>query len=265
MGKVVIGQYYPADSILHRLDARIKIIGTMVFIVCLFIFSSWFAYGAAILALTAVIALSKIPPMFMFRGLRAMLFILIFTAALNIFLTPGAHVLVEFFFIRITLEGLIQAIRIALRLIILIVGSTIMTLTTSPIRLTDAIESLLKPLKKIRVPVHEIAMMMTIALRFIPTLIEEVDKIMKAQMARGADFDTGGLIKKAKSLIPLLVPLFISAFRRADELAQAMDARCYRGDINRTKMKIMKFAKRDYVATAIIIIYTLALFLIDRI
>jgi len=265
MGKVVIGQYYPADSILHRLDARIKIIGTMVFIISLFIISSWFAYGTAILALASVIALSKVPPLFMFRGLRAMLFILMFTAALNVFLTPGEHVLVEFFFIRVTLEGVLQAIRIALRLVILIAGSTIMTLTTSPIQLTDAIETLLKPLKKIRVPVHEIAMMMTIALRFIPTLIEEVDKIMKAQMARGADFDTGGLIKKAKSLIPLLVPLFISAFRRADELAQAMDARCYRGDINRTKMKIMKFVKRDYMAATVIVLYTIVLFLIDRI
>ena len=265
MGKVVIGQYYPADSILHRLDARIKIIGTMVFIVSLFLVSSWFAYGAAILALASVIALSKIPPLFMFRGLRPMLFILMFTAALNIFLTPGEHVLVEFFFIRVTQEGILQAVRISLRLVILIVGSTIMTLTTSPIQLTDAIESLLKPLKKIRVPVHEIAMMMTIALRFIPTLIEEVDKIMKAQMARGADFDTGGLIKKAKSLIPLLVPLFISAFRRADELAQAMDARCYRGDINRTKMKIMKFVRRDYMASAVIVVYVITLFLIDRI
>ena len=265
MGKIVIGQYYPADSILHRLDARVKIIGTMAFIISLFIISSWFAYGAAIIALAAVIALSKVPPMFMFRGLRPMLFILLFTAALNMFLTPGEHVLVEFFFIRITQEGILQAIRIALRLVILIVGSTIMTLTTSPIQLTDAIETLLKPLKKIRVPVHEIAMMMTIALRFIPTLIEEVDKIMKAQMARGADFDTGGLIKKAKSLIPLLVPLFISAFRRADELAQAMDARCYRGDINRTKMKIMKYVKRDFITMGVIITYVIVLFLIDRI
>jgi len=264
MGRIVIGQYYPADSMLHQLDARIKLIGTMFFIVTLFMVNSWPAYGIAVLSLGAVIALSLVPPMFMFRGLRAMLFILIFTASLNLFLTPGERVIVEFFFIRITMEGVSQAARIALRLIILIVGSTIMTLTTTPIQLTDAIEGLLKPLKKIRVPVHEIAMMMTIALRFIPTLMEEVDKIMKAQMARGADFDTGGLIKKAKSLIPLLVPLFISAFRRADELAQAMDARCYRGDLNRTKMKIMKFARRDLIAAVIIAVYTLSLIFIDR-
>ncbi|MCL2421024.1 MAG: energy-coupling factor transporter transmembrane protein EcfT [Defluviitaleaceae bacterium] len=265
MRRIVIGQYYPADSILHRLDARIKLVGTMFFIVTLFTVHSWPAYGIAALALASVIGLSKVPPMFMFRGLRAMLFILIFTASLNLFLTPGEQVLFEFFFIRVTTEGVSQAARIALRLVILIAGSTIMTLTTTPIQLTDAIETLLKPFKKIRVPVHEIAMMMTIALRFIPTLMEEVDKIMKAQMARGADFDTGGLMKKAKSLIPLLVPLFISAFRRADDLAQAMDARCYRGDVNRTKMKIMRFATRDFLAAGVVVAYGVLLFLIDRI
>jgi len=262
--RIVIGQYYPTDSILHKLDARIKIIGTMFFIVSLFMVDSWSAYGIAAFALASVIALSLVPPMFMFRGLRAMLFILIFTASLNLFLTPGENVLVEFAFIRITQEGVSHALRIALRLVILIAGSTIMTLTTTPIQLTDAIEGLLKPLKRIRVPVHEIAMMMTIALRFIPTLMEEVDKIMKAQMARGADFDTGGIVKKAKSLIPLLVPLFISAFRRADELAQAMDARCYRGDINRTKMKVMKFATRDFFAGVIIAAYGVILIVVDR-
>ena len=263
MKRIVIGQYYPADSILHRLDARIKLLGTMFFIITLFMVHSWPAYGVAALALAMVIYLSTVPPMFMFRGLRAMLFILIFTASLNLFLTPGEHVLFQLFFVQVTLEGVSQATRIALRLIILIAGSTIMTLTTTPIQLTDAIEGLLKPFKKLRVPVHEIAMMMTIALRFIPTLMEEVDKIMKAQMARGADFDTGGLVKKAKSLIPLLVPLFISAFRRADELAQAMDARCYRGDINRTKMKIMKFNMRDFWAAFVVLAYGVILILID--
>ena len=262
MKKIIIGQYYPADSILHRLDARVKIIGTFAFIITLFAVDSWTAYGAAFAALAAVIGASHVPPMFMLRGLRAMLFILIFTAMLNLFLTPGERVLAEFFFIRITQEGAEHAARIAFRLIILIVGSTVMTLTTTPIQLTDGVEYLLGPLKKVKVPVHEIAMMMTIALRFIPTLMEEVDKIMKAQMARGADFDTGGLIKKAKSLIPLLVPLFISAFRRADELAQAMDARCYRGDVDRTKMKVMKFALRDYLAIVIILSYGVILFII---
>ena len=264
MRRIVIGQYYPADSILHRLDARIKLVGTMFFIVTLFTVHSWPAYGMAALALATVIGLSMVPPMFMFRGLRAMLFILIFTASLNLFLTPGERVLVDFFFIRVTLEGASQAARIALRLVILIAGSTIMTLTTTPIQLTDAIETLLKPFKRIGMPVHEIAMMMTIALRFIPTLMEEVDKIMKAQMARGADFDTGGLVKKAKSLIPLLVPLFISAFRRADDLAQAMDARCYRGDVNRTKMKIMRFSARDFWAAGVIAAYGVILILMDR-
>ena len=264
MGKIIIGQYYPAPSVLHRLDPRIKLIGTMFFIITLFMVNTWPAYGLAAAALAAVIALTLIPPMFMFRGLKAMLFIIVFTASLNLFLTPGDRVLVEFLFIRITMEGVSHAAQIVLRLIILVVGSTIMTLTTTPIQLTDAIETLLKPFKKIRMPVHEIAMMMTIALRFIPTLIEEVDKIMKAQMARGADFDTGGLIKKAKSLIPLLVPLFISAFRRADELAQAMDSRCYRGDVNRTKMKIMRFAARDYLAAGVIAVYGGLLMLVDR-
>jgi len=226
--------------------------------------NSWLAYGVAVLALGAVIALSLVPPMFMFRGLRAMLFILLFTASLNLFLTPGETVLVEFLFIRVTLEGVSQAGRIALRLMILIVGSTVMTLTTTPIQLTDAIESVLRPFKAVRVPVHEIAMMMTIALRFIPTLMEEVDKIMKAQMARGADFDTGGLVKKAKSLLPLMVPLFISAFRRADELAQAMDARCYRGDVNRTKMNVMRFAPRDIFAAGLVIMYGFAVIFVDR-
>ena len=264
MGKIIIGQYYPADSILHRLDARVKLIGTVIFVVTLFIINNWFAYGVAALALAVVIGLSTIPPVFMFRGLRAMLFILVFTASLNIFLTPGEHVLVEFFIVSITMEGVSQGLRIALRLVILIAGSTIVTLTTTPMQLTNAIESILKPFKRIGMPVHEIAMMMTIALRFIPTLVEEVDKIMKAQMARGADFDTGGLVKKAKSLIPLLVPLFISAFRRADELAQAMDSRCYRGDIDRTKMKVMRFAPRDFWAAGVIALYSVALIYIDR-
>jgi len=264
MSKIVIGQYYPAPSILHSLDPRVKLLGTMFFIITLFMAGNWLGYGIAALALATVIRLSGVPPMFMFRGLRAMLFILIFTASLNLFLTPGETVLINFWFIRITLEGVSLAGQIASRLVILIVGSTIMTLTTTPIQLTDAIETLLKPFKRIGVPVHEIAMMMTIALRFIPTLMEEVDKIMKAQMARGADFDTGGLVKKAKSMIPLLVPLFISAFRRADELAQAMDARCYRGDVNRTKMKVMRFAPRDFYAAVILAIYGAVLVFIGR-
>jgi len=262
--KIVIGQYYPAESVLHSLDARTKLCATVLFIVTLVMTNSWIAYGLAFLALATVIGISKVPPMFMLRGLKAMLFILIFSAALNIFLLPGENILLEFWIISISTEGVSQGVRIAIRLILLIVGSTVMTLTTTPIQLSDAIESLLKPFKKIGLPVHEIAMMMTIALRFIPTLMEEVDKIMKAQMARGADFDTGGVIKKAKSLVPLLVPLFVSAFRRADELAQAMDARCYRGDVNRTKMKVMKYTKTDLFAGIIIVVYCVSLIFIDR-
>lgn len=264
MRRIIIGQYYPTSSVLHKLDARIKIVGTFVYIITLFMINQWAAYGVAVLALANVIALSKVPPMTMFRGLRAMLLLLTITAALNLFLIPGENVLFEVSFIRITQEGVSHAARIALRLVVLIVGSTILTLTTTPIQLTDAIESLLKPFKRIKVPVHEIAMMMTIALRFIPTLMEEVDKIIKAQMARGADFDTGGLVKKAKSLLPLLVPLFISAFRRADELAQAMDARCYRGDVGRTKMKIMKFTTRDFLAAGAIVFYGVVLIMGER-
>ncbi|MCL2015706.1 MAG: energy-coupling factor transporter transmembrane protein EcfT [Defluviitaleaceae bacterium] len=262
--KIVIGQYYPTESILHNLDARTKLCATVLFIVTLVMVNSWIAYGVAFFALSTVIAMSKVPPVFMLRGLRAMMFILAFSAALNIFLIPGENILLEFWIISISAEGVSQGVRIAIRLILLIVGSTVMTLTTTPIQLADAIESILQPFKKIGMPVHEIAMMMTIALRFIPTLMEEVDKIMKAQMARGADFDTGGLIKKAKSLVPLLVPLFVSAFRRADELAQAMDARCYRGDVNRTKMKIMKYSVSDFWAAIAVVVYAVTLIFVDR-
>ena len=257
--KIVIGQYYPASSVLHRLDPRVKLVGTMAFVMALFFVNHWWGYAAAAVALAGVIALSKVPPLYLFRGLKAMLFILTFTALLNVFFTPGQHVLLQWGGVAITREGLNQAAQIVVRLVILVAGSTMMTLTTTPIQLTDAIESLLKPFKLLRFPVHELAMMMTIALRFIPTLVEEVEKIMKAQMARGADFDTGGLIKKARSMVPLLVPLFVSAFRRADELAQAMDARCYRGDINRTKMKVMRLRTRDYVAAGIMAAYLLGL------
>jgi len=248
MLKVTIGQYYPADSIIHRLDARMKLLCTMIFIVVIFFINNFLGYALAALYLATVIKVSKVPPRFLIRGLRAILFIIVFTAILNVFFTPGETLVFELGFVRVTQEGLLAAGRMGLRLIMLIIGSSILTLTTTPIQLTDAIEFGLKPLKKIGVPAHEIAMMMTIALRFIPTLIEEMDKIMKAQMARGADFDTGGIVKKARSLVPLLVPLFISAFRRAEELALAMESRCYRGDIGRTRMKQMKMAMRDFGA-----------------
>ena len=248
---ITIGQYYPTDSSIHRLDPRMKLLGVALFITALFTVASFLGYFFIAVCLALVIYISRVPPLYMFRGLRPLLFILVFTSVLNVFFTPGERILVSVGFVTITWEGVLNALRMVTRLALLISGGSVLTLTTTPIKLTDAIEFVLKPFKRIGVPSHEIAMMMSIALRFIPTLLEEVDRIMKAQTARGADFDTGGLIKKAKSLIPLLVPLFISAFRRADELATAMEARCYRGDINRTKMKIMRLERLDYRALAL--------------
>ncbi|MCL2354279.1 MAG: energy-coupling factor transporter transmembrane protein EcfT [Defluviitaleaceae bacterium] len=242
-----------------------KLLCTMLFIVFIFFINNFLGYAVAALFLTVIIRTSKVPLKLMLKGMKAIFFIIIFTAVLNIFFTSGGTVLVEVGFITITLEGLLNAGRMALRLVMLIIGSSVLTLTTTPIQLTDAIEYSLKPLKKIGVPAHEIAMMMTIALRFIPTLMEEMDKIRKAQTARGADFDTGGLIKKAKSLIPLLVPLFISAFRRAEELALAMEARCYRGDVGRTRMKQMKMAKRDYAAFALMATFVASIFVLNHV
>lgn len=259
---ITIGQYYPADSILHRLDPRVKFIGTIVYIISLFIFRKWdYFLGFGFLA--AVIILSHIPFGFMVRGLKAIAILLLFTMALNVLLTPGV-VLWQWKFLKVTKEGLIMAARMGTRLICLILGASLMTLTTTPNKLTDGMERIFSPLKKIRVPVHEIAMMMSIALRFIPILLEETDKIMKAQMARGADFETGGLIKRVKAMVPLLVPLFISAFRRAFDLALAMEARCYRGGEGRTQMKPLRYVQRDYLAYAILTAY-LALAIILRI
>jgi energy-coupling factor transport system permease protein len=255
MPRILIGQYFPADSIIHRLDPRIKLLGTIAYITALFFITHGLGYLLVAFFILCLIRLSHVPPRLMMRGLRNILFILIFAMSLNIFLTPGENVLVSFFFIRITQEGLFLAGRMASRLILLIIGSSILTLTTSPIQLTNAIESLMNPLKRIKVPAHEIAMMMTIALRFIPSLAEEMEKIMKAQKARGADFETGSIVRRAKNLIPILVPLFISAFRRADELATAMDARCYRGDINRTKMKVLHFTPPDILAAGCMAIF----------
>ena len=250
---VTIGQYYPADSLLHRLDPRVKIVGTFAYIISLFIFNSW-GYIIGAVALAAVILLSKVPFSFMVRGLRAMVFILLFTMVLNAFLTPGEAIW-QFGLLHLTKEGLILAGRMAVRLIFLILGASLMTLTTTPNKLTDGLERLMKPLNKIKVPVHEIAMMMSIALRFIPILLEETDKIMKAQMARGADFENGKIVEKVKAMIPLLVPLFVSAFRRANDLALAMEARCYQGGEGRTQMKPLKYEGRDILAYIIMLIY----------
>jgi len=232
----------------------------MFYITSLFFITNFFGFGVAALFVAGVVKLSQVPPKFLFRGLRPILFILLFSAMINLFLTPGERIIFSFLFIHITWEGILLAVQMALRLILLITGSSILTLTTSPIRLTDGIESLLRPLKIIKVPAHDIAMMMTIALRFIPTLAEEMDKIMKAQKARGADMDTGNIVKRAKNLIPILVPLFVSAFKRADELATAMEARCYRGDTNRTKMKIMKITGFDIVASIFVLLFGILLF-----
>ncbi len=244
---ITIGQYYPADSILHRLDPRVKFVSTMVYIVSLFVFSSWFGYGVAGLFLVAMIALSKVPFKFMVKGLKPVMMLLLITMFFNLIFTPG-ETLWSFWVIKITREGVHLALRMGIRLVFLIIGASLMTLTTTPNQLTDGLERLMGPLNKIHVPVHEIAMMMSIALRFIPILLEETDKIMKAQMARGADFESGNLIQKVKNMVPLLVPLFVSAFRRANDLAMAMEARCYHGGAGRTQMKPLVYAGRDYAA-----------------
>lgn len=251
---ITLGQYYQTDSVIHRLDPRVKLVTTLCFIVSLFIVDNWIGYVIAGLFLLAVIRLSKVPFKFMIRGMKAIVFLLLIAVVFNLFLTPGEP-LVTLWKLTITKEGVRLASFMAVRLVFLIMGSSVMTLTTTPNNLTDAIEKLLGPLKVIRVPVHEIAMMMSIALRFIPILLEETDKIMKAQIARGADFESGNLIKKAKSLVPLLVPLFISAFRRANDLAMAMEARCYRGGEHRTKMKPLAYRKRDGIAYGIVVCY----------
>lgn len=245
---ITIGQYYASDSILHRLDPRVKLLGTLLFLVGLFLGTGPVCYLFAAVVLAAVIRLSKVPFRFMVRGLKSILIIMLISVSFNLFFTEGEPILDLPVLKLITREGLFQALYMAARLIMLILGSTIMTLTTTPNALTDGLEKGLGFLKKAHVPVHEIAMIMSIALRFIPILMEETDKIMKAQMARGADFESGGLIRRAKAMVPLLIPLFISAFRRASDLALAMEARCYHGDSCRTKMKPLQYERLDYLA-----------------
>ena len=251
---ITLGQYYQTDSALHRLDPRVKLVGTFAYLIALFVVDSWVGYLLAALFLAAMIRLSNVPFRYIVRGMKTILFLLLITVCFNLFLTPG-EVIWQFGFLKMSREGLSFAIKMALRLSLLILGSSIMTLTTTPTQLTDALESLMRPLNKIHVPVHEISMMMSIALRFIPILMEETDKIMKAQIARGADFESRNLVKKIKSLVPLLVPLFISAFRRANDLAMAMEARCYRGGEGRTKMKPLVYQGRDRVAYGVLLLY----------
>lgn len=261
---ITLGQYYRTDSVIHRLDPRVKLATTFIFIISLFVVNNFVGYLLATLFLVMCIKLSNVPPKFIFRGMKTIFFLLLITLVFNLFLTPG-RAIVTVWKISITYEGLFLAIKMAFRLVLLISGSSIMTLTTTPNNLTDGLESLLKPLKVFKVPVHEISMMMSIALRFIPILLEETDKIMKAQMARCADFETGSLINRAKGLVPLLVPLFISAFRRALELAMAMEARCYRGGEGRTKMKPLIYQKRDRIAYVIVWGYFVLAIVVGRI
>ena len=258
---ITIGQYYQAESIIHRLDPRVKLRGTLVFIISLFLGMKIWIYAFVTVALAAVIAISKIPLKFMVRGLKSIVILIIISAVFNLFLTPG-ETLIQIWKLTITYEGLKTAIFMVVRLVYLILGTSLMTLTTTPNNLTDGLEKGLGFLKYIKVPVHEIAMMMSIALRFIPILVEETDKIMKAQMARGADFENGNIIKRAKAMVPILVPLFVSAFRRANELAMAMEARCYHGSEGRTKMKPLKYAKRDKIAYLCMFAYLGVLILI---
>lgn len=255
---ITLGQYFPVESKIHRLDPRVKILGTLCFLVSLFLINSYSMFVFAAIFLAVIIKMSKVPFKFMARGLKAIMILIVLTMVVNAFLTPGTPIFTVWK-ITLTVEGLYKAIFMAVRLVLLIFGSSLLTLTTKPIALTDGLERLMAPLSKIGIPSHEIAMMMTIALRFIPTLLDETDKIMKAQTARGADFENGNLKEKAKALIPLLVPLFVSAFRIAGDLAMAMEARCYHGGEGRTRMNEMKLTRADFIYSIIVVIYFAAI------
>lgn len=255
LSDITLGQYYPADSCVHKMDARIKILLSLTFMVVIFCINSVYGYGVLFVFTLFIIAMSKIPFSFMLKAVKPLLFFVVFTAILNILFTKSGQVLVHYGFLTITMDGLLNAVYMIIRIVFLIMGTSLLTYTTSPIELTDGMERLLRPFSKIGLPAHELAMMMSIALRFIPTILEETDKIKKAQTARGADFESGNILKRAKALIPLLVPLFISAFRRADELAMAMECRCYHGGNNRTKMNESHFEMRDFWAAIIFLIF----------
>ncbi len=255
---ITIGQYIPGDSFVHKLDPRVKILISFAFIVDLFIVNSFKGYIFIVLYTFLSIYISKIHLRYIYKGLKPIFVLILVTALLNLFMTGGTNVIFKWQFLTVYKEGLVLAAFMVLRLVFLIIGTSLLTLTTSPIELTDGIEKLLNPFKRFGVPAHELAMMMTIALRFIPTLMDETDKIMKAQTARGADFESGNLVKRAKNLIPILVPLFISSFRRADELAMAMESRCYRGGEGRTRMKILKLTGHDYTAASVTIALVIA-------
>lgn len=261
---ITIGQYYPAKSILHRLDPRVKLVSTLLYLFSLFLFKSIAGYLVATLFLIGIIRASKVPFGYIVKGLKPIVMLLLITVVFNLFLKKDGEVLFHIWKLTVTSVGLRNAVYMAVRLVYLIIGSSLMTFTTTPNELTDGIEALLHPLNKVRVPVHEVAMMMSIALRFIPILLEETDKIMKAQQARGADFESGNIIQRAKAMIPILVPLFVSAFRRAYDLAMAMEARCYRGGEGRTKMKPLRYNGKDWAAYAVIFVYVAAVVAIGR-
>lgn len=262
LSDITIGQYYPGDSFLHRLDARAKLLLLLGLMVELFVFSSAPAYGL-FTALTLFLMLrSGVPLRMLLRSLRPLWWIILFTFAIHLFSTPGEEI-GRLWLLAPTWEGLARGVFISLRLALLILLSSLLTFTTSPLKLTDAMEALLSPFRRVGVPAHELAMMMTIALRFVPTLIEETDRIMKAQKARGADFETGGLLRRVQALVPILVPLFLSAFRRADELALAMEARCYRGGVGRTQMKVLRATSLDYLAAALFLVLTALLVFVE--
>ena len=261
LSDITIGQYFPGSSILHRLDPRTKVVLLFFYLVLIFLCKSAISYAIVTVLTVTLMLLSKVPMRMMLRSLKPLWWIILFTFVIHVFSTPGEE-LCKLAFLSVTWEGIVEGFYICLRLVLLILLSSLLTFTTSPLKLTDAMEALLAPGKRIGIPAHELAMMMTIALRFIPILIEETDKIMKAQMARGADFESGNLIQKAKSMVPLLVPLFVSAFRRATDLAMAMEARCYRGGEGRTQMKALRVTSIDYVAwgfSAVLIAAVLAL------
>ena len=261
---ITLGQFFPGNSIVHRIDPRFKLILTGLFIAIVFCAKTFAGYALIFGLLLFIVLNSRISPRLILKSLKAILIFIVFTAVLNLFFTDGETVWFQWKFITISRDGVLFALKMVLRIVFLIIGTSMLTYTTSPIMLTDAIELLCSPLKKLHFPVHELAMMMSIALRFIPTLIEETDKIMSAQKSRGADFDSGNIVRRARALIPLLIPLFVSAFRRADELATAMESRCYRGGEGRTRYKIMRASPRDYVALGIFAVFLAAVIVLGR-
>ena len=261
---ITLGQYFPGNSVIHRMDPRMKLILTLLYIVVVFLANSLLSYVLLLLMTATLLLISKLPIKSVLNGIKPVVIVILFTAIVNIFWTKGDTLLLDWYFIHIYLEGIIFAVYMLVRIVMLITGTSILlTYTTSPIDLTDGIEQLLAPLKKIHIPVHEFSMMMSIALRFIPTLIDETDKIMNAQKARGADFTSGNLIRRAKALIPVLIPLFASSIRRADDLATAMECRCYRGGNGRTRMKSLKYSAIDFISLFIVVAFGVLLVLIN--